>query len=78
MDSSQTREDENPSSHNDETQDSVPDSDRQKLNPSMIMGFTQFIPPYIPTDDEEEIDEPLSIRERLAASIDLSRYRTLL
>ena len=64
MDSSQTREDENPSSHNDETQDSVPDSDLSKLNPSMIMRFTQLIPPYIPTDDEEEEeDEPLSTRE---------------
>ena len=63
MDSSQTREDENPSSHNDETQDSVPDSNLQKLNPSMIMGFTQFVPPYIPTGDEEEEDKPLSIRE---------------
>ena len=64
MDSSQTREDENPNSHNDETQDSVPDSDLSKLNPSMIMGFTQLVPPYIPTDDEEEEeDEPLSTRE---------------
>ena len=63
MDSSQTREDENPSSHNDEAQVSVPDSDLQKLNSSMIMGFTQFVPPYIPTDDEEEEDEPLSTRE---------------
>ena len=64
MDSSQTREYENLSSHNDETQDSVPDSDLQKLNPSMIMGSTQFVPPYIPTDDEEEEgDEPLSTRE---------------
>ena len=63
MDSSQTREDENPSSHNDETQDSVRDSDLQKLNPSMIM-VTQLVPPYIPTDDEEEEeDEPLSTRE---------------
>ena len=64
MDSSHTREDGNPSSHNDETQDSVPDSDLQKLNPSINMGFTQFVPPYIPTDDEEEEgDEPLSTRE---------------
>ena len=64
MDSSQTREDENPSSHNDETQDSVPDSDLSKLNPSMIMGITQLVPPHIPTDDEEkEEDEPLSTRE---------------
>ena len=41
LDSPQAREDENSSSHNDETQDNVPDSDLQKLNPSMIMGFTQ-------------------------------------
>ena len=53
MDSSQTREDENPSSHKDETPDSVPDSDLSKLNPSMIMGFTQFVPPYIPTDERQ-------------------------
>ena len=64
MDSSQTREDENPSSHNDETQDSVPDSDLSKLNPPMIMGFTQLVPPYIHTDgEEEEEDKPLSTRE---------------
>ena len=45
----------------------------------MIMGFTQLVPPYIPTDDEEEEEtNPCQPGRDTAASIDLSRYRTLL